>query len=89
MNQNQKVSNKSVADDFTFPPPDRGNLRDQFAMHAPESMLADFHQLTDGYPKDDPYPKDGTGLDYILWKARIQCRLRYAYADAMIKARNQ
>jgi len=64
------------------------DLRDQFAMHAPEAQS---HALAGPAPRppigDAPEDMAQYQRDYALWVVRSEATWAYAYADAMMEAR--
>lgn len=65
-------------------------LRDYFAAHAPEQTGDDDDPEWVSQRAAVPLPKNMTDQDALrLFWARCESELRYAYADAMLKARER
>jgi hypothetical protein len=63
------------------------SLRDYFAAHCPSDIAVIQVKVDRGYLMGRPFPEEGALEDKLAWNFEFEARLRYIYADAMLKAR--
>lgn len=64
------------------------SLRDYFAAHAPGDLIHTPHEsIAEGEATiGRPYPAEGV-IEQGKWAMEVEAKVRYMYADAMLKAR--
>jgi hypothetical protein len=61
------------------------SVRDYFAAHCP-TELAVVNVYSDRVKLAGPYPDNAPVEDQIAWTMRLEAKLRFLYADAMLSA---
>lgn len=64
-------------------------LRDYFAAHCPSDICNTEHRTAAGAFVGRPFPDEGTIEEQAAWNVEVEAKMRYLYADAMLKARGQ
>lgn len=63
------------------------SLRDYFAAHCPSDICRTDHRGAAGKFVGRPFPETGTIEEQAQWNVDVESKMRYQYADAMLKAK--
>lgn len=65
------------------------SLRDYFALHGPEPSDEDVRRVMEREQRANPHNEPYHNLPKRRGPSEIRCALRYEFADAMLKAREE